>query len=125
MIIALSFPGNTYPIIESHTDKDCSVLGKAIISGWQSNYVLTTEKGGIEEDPLHAEEFFDEIVLNGEAQVVPLYLITLEPKKLQKMKRRKPKTASSHQVDLSDSTTHSKGKISTFISKKKKKVDEL
>eukprot|EP01127_Copromyxa_protea_P014652 TRINITY_DN412_c0_g1_i10.p1 TRINITY_DN412_c0_g1~~TRINITY_DN412_c0_g1_i10.p1 ORF type:complete len:178 (-),score=33.44 TRINITY_DN412_c0_g1_i10:44-577(-) len=92
-LITMSFLGNAYPVVESHTDKECSLLGKAIHGGYQSNYVLTTQDGNISEDPLSAKTFFDEAVLGGESQVVPLYLIILDStqknKLLKIMKRTK------------------------------------
>jgi len=50
-------------------------MGKAIKSGYQSNYVITDGEGRIHKNPIDFKEFFDEIVLSLESQVVPVYLM--------------------------------------------------
>jgi hypothetical protein len=50
-------------------------MGKALKSGYQSNYVLTDSEGRIHPNPVDYKEVFDEIILSLESQVVPVYLV--------------------------------------------------
>lgn len=50
-------------------------MGTAIKSGYQSNYVLTDRDGVVADAPTEDPNFFDEIVLSLESQVVPLFLV--------------------------------------------------
>lgn len=75
LLIAFAFPGNAYPAIEHHDDKSRSLIGQAIKSGYQSNYVLTKKDGSVVTDYNNKEKIYDEVVLSLESQVVPLYLM--------------------------------------------------
>eukprot|EP01127_Copromyxa_protea_P008195 TRINITY_DN1870_c0_g1_i4.p1 TRINITY_DN1870_c0_g1~~TRINITY_DN1870_c0_g1_i4.p1 ORF type:complete len:1073 (-),score=125.77 TRINITY_DN1870_c0_g1_i4:66-3284(-) len=85
-LISFSFPGNIFPVIEPH-DGPKTLLGQALGSGYQSNYVLTNKEGFIEKDPLGAKTFYDEVVLGGESQVVPVYLICLDGSKKEELNK--------------------------------------
>lgn len=83
-MLCLCIPGNPHPIVEDREEPK-SHLGMPIQTGYQSNYVLTrrdgtpcTFKGG---------EVFDELVLDQEAQVVPIVIIELDPDKLTNIAR--------------------------------------
>eukprot|EP01127_Copromyxa_protea_P008198 TRINITY_DN1870_c0_g3_i3.p1 TRINITY_DN1870_c0_g3~~TRINITY_DN1870_c0_g3_i3.p1 ORF type:complete len:1112 (-),score=161.38 TRINITY_DN1870_c0_g3_i3:46-3381(-) len=85
-LISFSFPGNIFPVIEEH-DGPQTLLGQALRSGYQSNYVLTNKEGFIEKDPLGAQSYYDEVVLSGESQVVPAYLICLDGSKKEELNK--------------------------------------
>src|SRR5690242_17964462 len=91
ILITLTTAGNPYPVIEHRLDGD-SLLGIPIRSGYQSNYVLTSISGS----PWKPSDStkYDELVVDQEAQVVPLYVIELNPDTLDdlaaKFKRETP-----------------------------------
>jgi len=79
IIICFLLPGNPYPVIEDHR-KENSLIGSHIISGYQSHYVMTRINGlpfG-EENNLELRKF-NEIVIDQESQVVPIFLVELDP----------------------------------------------
>jgi len=83
MIMTLVIPGNVYPVVE---DRGCdeSLMGKSIKSGYQSHFVLTQRSGTIfhlpeDEQTSSNEKIYDELVLNQESQVLPIFLIELDP----------------------------------------------
>jgi len=71
-------PGNSYPVIETHTTSD-----NPITPGYNSHYVLTEKNGCCCNKPIVS--FFDEIVIEQEAQITPIYIIELKPKKTAKI----------------------------------------
>src|SRR5947207_1906906 len=82
LLLCLTIPGNTYPVVEDR-DADDSLLGAAIKSGYQSNYVLTTKDGKpITANTTKEEPVYDELVLDQEAQVVPYAMIEFDQNRL-------------------------------------------
>jgi len=80
MLIVLIFPGNVYPVTENPSDTD-SFLGKPMKSGYQSHFVITSKKGlpiGETERERSGNEFFDELVIIQESQILPIYLVELD-----------------------------------------------
>jgi len=77
IIICLIIPGNTRPIVETKNEK-ISYLGVTIDSGYQSHYVITNREG----IPLSKirKNYYDEIVLAIDPQVIPLFLLSLSMK---------------------------------------------
>jgi len=76
IIICLLIPGNPYPVIE-HPRESEAVRGKAIRLGYQSHYV-TVKKSGVPftmEDYLTNKDRYDEIVIDQEAQVAPIFIL--------------------------------------------------
>jgi len=54
------------------------MLGKSIKTGYQSHYVITTKRGKPFTDrDYERNDPFDELILDQEAQVVPIFLLTL------------------------------------------------
>jgi len=86
ILICLTAPGIPYPVIESHVGEQ-SLMGKPIRHGFQSHYVVTTKKG----TPFSEEEYandvhkYDELVIDQEAQVVPIFLLIVDPKSIVKL----------------------------------------
>lgn len=75
ILVNLVVGGNAFPIIEAATDRS-GFLGKPTVSGYQSHFVLTKSDG----TPItreHTQDEFNEIVLGQEAQVVPIYLVSV------------------------------------------------
>jgi hypothetical protein len=79
ILICLTIPGNSFPVVE-HRNEEKSFLGRAIPSGYQSNYVLTTKDGNPCKNP--EGTFYDELVIEQEVQVVPLFLLTFDAPQL-------------------------------------------
>ena len=81
LILCLAIPGNVYPVVENHQGSH-SLLGLPIKAGYQSNYVLTTKDGRPCTTKLPSGSFYDELVLDQEAQVVPIAIIEFDAVKL-------------------------------------------
>jgi len=76
MILSFVNPGNIYPVIENH-QSDFSLLGSAIIPGYNSHYIRTTKDGCCLSQP--SNNSFDEFVMEQEAQIVPVVILELNP----------------------------------------------
>jgi hypothetical protein len=81
VLICLTIPGNSYPVVEHRNEKQ-SFLGRPIKSGYQSNYVLTNREGNPCTKHVQDGKFYDELVLEQESQVVPIYIFTFDRKQL-------------------------------------------
>jgi len=82
ILICLLLPGNPYPVIECHNSEN-SLMGTHIKRGYQSNYVVTTRSGL----PIGEarNEMYDEIVIEQQSQVVPIFIIELEKENLEQL----------------------------------------
>jgi len=74
IIVVCVMPGNPHPIIENKTDPN-NFNGAALKHGCQSHYILTTKDGLIY--PNMGEDYFDELVIEQESQVVPMYVVEI------------------------------------------------
>jgi len=81
LIICLTIPGNIYPVVEDRREPN-SLLGMPIKSGYQSNYVLTAHDGNPCLHRMQVGSYYDELVLDQEAQVVPIAIIEFDQSKL-------------------------------------------
>jgi len=83
ILICLTIPGNPYPVTEHRHTKN-SYEGKPICAGHQSHYVIVQRKGFpfTEEDHEKSKTIYDELVIDQEAQVVPIFLLRLNQKDL-------------------------------------------
>jgi len=72
LLISLLLPGNVYPVIDLKSHK-----GKPLQSGYQSHYVVTRRNGHPVENE-NENEFYDEIVVVQESQIVPIFLVLLD-----------------------------------------------
>jgi len=82
ILICLTAPGNPYPVTESPNTLN-SLVGKPLLSGYQSHYVVTMSSGfPLAEKHWEVEQKYDELVLNQEAQIVPLFLLEIDPRNL-------------------------------------------
>jgi len=82
IIICLLIPGNPYPVIEHPRESD-AIRAKAIRLGYQSHYV-TVNKSGVPltmEDYLTNKDRYDEIVIDQEAQVAPIFILEVSENK--------------------------------------------
>jgi len=79
ILICFVLPGNPYPVIESPKEKH-SIVGSHIKAGFQSHYVLTGKSGFplVEEDYQKGLRIYDEVVINQEGQVVPLFMLKID-----------------------------------------------
>ena len=75
IIISYINMGNVYPITESHLG-DKSFLGSALKSGFNSHFILTTKDGNVYDG---TGEICNEIVVNQSSQILPAYIVQLEP----------------------------------------------
>jgi len=78
IIISYLVPGNPYPVIENPNEEG-SLAGESLKVGYQSHYVLTTNRG-MPFDKIEVKNIFDEIVVDQESQVAPAYVLTLDSK---------------------------------------------
>jgi len=82
ILVCLLLPGNPFPVCE-HPKEERSLQGHPLHSGYQSHYIRTKKTGFPIEDCNNTNEW-DEIVVGQEAQVVPLFLVSIanDPVKL-------------------------------------------
>jgi hypothetical protein len=80
VIICLVISGNAYPVIEHPTKSGKGLSGAALMPGYNSHYVLT-RKNGFPCSKITSgkpgEEFYDEIVIEQEASILPFYLLKI------------------------------------------------
>jgi len=81
VLLCLAIPGNVFPVVEDRREPN-SLLGMPIKSGYQSNYVLTTKDGNPCQARMPLDSCYDELVLDQEAQVVPIAIVEFDPVKL-------------------------------------------
>jgi len=86
ILISFLLPGNPYPVIEPPSEKD-SLLGSHIISGYQSHYIVTTRDGFPfkDKDIISNRKKYDEIVIDQESQVVPIFLVEIDNSNFDKL----------------------------------------
>jgi len=83
IIICLVIPGNPYPVIEDPRN-DSPIRGKAILLGYQSHYVVVTKSGMpfTINDYAENKERYDELVVEQEAQVLPIFILSVSEIKI-------------------------------------------
>jgi len=79
IIISYLVPGNPFPVTENPNDPSISMAGHPIKPGYQSHYVLTTNRG-MPFERVEYKHIFDEIVIRQETQVAPAYILMLDPR---------------------------------------------
>jgi hypothetical protein len=79
IIISFLIPGNPFPVTEDPNDPAVSIAGHALKPGYQSHYVLTTNRG-MPFPQIEYKNIFDELVIRQETQVAPAYVLMLDPK---------------------------------------------
>jgi len=77
VLICLSFLGNSYPVTE-HYKGEQSLLGTALKSGYQSHYVITSLDGAPTQKQMD-KDYYDELVIDQQSQVLPVFLLTIDP----------------------------------------------
>jgi len=85
ILICLIIPGNVYPITEFPQSNN--IRGLPLVNGYQSHYCVTT-KGGIpftRQDYEEQKMKYDEVVIGQETQVVPLFLLEMKRKYIEKI----------------------------------------
>jgi len=75
IIVSFVIPGNPYPVTENRGDPE-SVEGKPISPGYQCNYVHTNRDGTACTEKLD-KDFYDELVIEQEAQIVPAFILLI------------------------------------------------
>jgi hypothetical protein len=79
IIISFLVPGNPFPVTEDPNNPAISIAGHALKPGYQSHYVLTTNRG-MPFPQIEYKNIFDELVIRQETQVAPAYVLMLDPK---------------------------------------------
>jgi len=92
VILSFLIPGNALPIIEHPTLHKNNFMGKVLVPGYQSHYVLTNLKGFPQTRRL-VTGFYDEIVINQESQVCPAFIFQLDSTNFRKLTARMVKDA--------------------------------
>jgi len=67
-------PGNAFPVIEDFEEKK-NFIGKAIKTGYNAHYVLTTSDGHTARSKV--DPYFDELVIEQEGQALPAFIVTI------------------------------------------------
>jgi len=80
ILLCLAVPGNPYPVVEAKSEPN-SFFGRPLKNGYQCNYVLTGKDGGPHQAKL-AGGFYDEIVIEQESQIVPIFMVEFDPAKV-------------------------------------------
>jgi len=73
-LVCLVTPGNSRPIVEAPKEAN-SFLGAFIDPGYQSHFILTNRDGL--PCTLRQDFFFNELVIDKESQIVPIFLVTV------------------------------------------------
>jgi len=83
IMICFIIPGNPYPVIESVTVKP-NYRGAPITSGYQSHFVITRPNGLPFKDINYEnnDAKYTEFVIDQESQVLPLFLLEINKKKI-------------------------------------------
>jgi len=76
IIICFLLPGNPFPVIENPSTSE-NLIGSPIISGYQSHYIVTSMNGFPSPDENKSRKF-NEILIDQESQVVPIFLVELD-----------------------------------------------
>jgi len=115
IIISFIIPGNIYPTTESPTVRETSLLGKGIVSGYNSHFILTNKDGSIFSGV--GEAFYDEFVVAQESQICPAYVMSINTDTISKVGQ-----------DFEREAVHGRlndKKSSKYFVQKKKKHDSL
>jgi len=80
IILSFLLPGNPYPVIE-HPNHEPNYRGQSLEGGFQSHYVVTLGDGFPIEEKHAKFRTFNEIVIDQENQVVPIFLVFFSNKK--------------------------------------------
>eukprot|EP01125_Pyxidicula_operculata_P014817 TRINITY_DN4987_c0_g1_i1.p1 TRINITY_DN4987_c0_g1~~TRINITY_DN4987_c0_g1_i1.p1 ORF type:complete len:1811 (-),score=370.81 TRINITY_DN4987_c0_g1_i1:86-5518(-) len=75
VIVSMVVPGNVYPVIENHKEEN-SLEGQGMKGGYSSNYVVTKRDGIPPKKPV--KKHYDELVVDQEVQIVPLYILSID-----------------------------------------------
>jgi len=77
LLICYILPGNTYPVSENHFE----LRGLPMKSFYNSSYVLTNRNGSCCNE-IKENDFYDEIVIEQENQIAPVYILEFGLKEL-------------------------------------------
>jgi len=107
ILICLTAPGNPYPVIENPNNKDITMLGRPMISGFQSHYVITGPNGfPPTERKLERIKRYDELVIGQEAQIAPIFLLEIDNSNLSLLMANFLKKKSANERSVDDSEEH-------------------
>jgi len=80
IIICLTLPGYPYPVISTRdVQKD-----KGLVQGHQSHYVVT-KPDGTPVDRSSSDLYYDELVLDQEGQILPVFVVSLKKDNLHQL----------------------------------------
>jgi len=84
IMLCLTLPGYPYPVIEHPASG--VLFGKGLSQGHQSHYVLTKTNG----EPITeiCENYYDELVLDQEGQVLPIFVVEIHSSQIELMQKR-------------------------------------
>jgi len=77
ILICLVLPCNPYPVIES-PKSEINYIGQDILDGYQSHYVHTAISGFPISDINYKDSIYDELVLQGEDQILPIFVLKVD-----------------------------------------------
>jgi len=87
VIIAYVFPGDPFPVTESHR-KDFNLLGKGLKGACVSHYVLTTRDGMIINQKKNNINIYDELVFAQESALLPAFIIEIDKSNMSDLMNR-------------------------------------
>jgi len=83
IIVCLTIPGNPFPVVLNPNEEN-NFLGKPISSGYTSHYVVTNKSGSIF-TPKVDKKKYDEIVIDQESQITPMFLVSIDKANFDKL----------------------------------------
>uniref|UniRef100_A0A6B2KZ36 Poly [ADP-ribose] polymerase n=1 Tax=Arcella intermedia TaxID=1963864 RepID=A0A6B2KZ36_9EUKA len=118
IMICWLIPGNPYPVTEHPKKPEISLLGRALLPGYQSHYVLTNTSGLPIKSTKTKSTVYDEIVVENNHQVVPAFIIAPHKKHLAALMKqfdrevvRTNTTVNNKQNNFKDESQESKDEI--------------
>jgi len=78
VLIALVIPGSIFPVTEGKSSKT-SLQGSSLKAGYGSHYVHTLRSGEVCTQKME-DNYYDELVISQESQIMPIFLLTVNKK---------------------------------------------
>jgi len=119
ILICLVLPCNPFPVIESPKGRK-NFVGKDILEGYQSHYVLTGING-LPITPDYTDTVYDELVVQGEEQVLPMFVLKVDKSNLTEMIAKMQREIDIKKIEPEDEhSSSSDGEDSSLLVRKQR-----